>query len=82
MHRIGQTREHDHEFIAAQAGDLALHTVTAELVDYALQSLRHLAQQCIAGAMTQGVVDALELIQIDVQQRQMPMPPPRLGERL
>src|ERR1700683_3371752 len=82
MHRISQTGEHNHELIAAQTSDLSLHAVNADLVDHALQSLRDLAQQRIAGSMTQGVIDTLELIQIDVQQRHVPMAPPRLREHL
>jgi hypothetical protein len=36
MHGVSQTREHDHELIAAQTCDLPLDAIYADLVDYAL----------------------------------------------
>ena len=63
-------------FFTLPAGSLA------DLVDHALQSFGDLTQQRIAGSMPKSVIDTLELIQIDVQQRRVPMTPSRLREHL
>ena len=54
--------DQDHELIAPE---------TCRGVDRAhrvLQALRHLAQQIIAGAMPEGVIDELEAVEVDHQQ--------------
>src|SRR6202007_417802 len=47
-----------------------------------LQPLRYLAQQIIARTVTEGVVDELEAIEIDHEQREFMSLPVRLGDRL
>ncbi len=41
--------------------------------------LRHLAEEYVAHAVTQAVIDQLESIQIDIEQRYLPVLAPRLG---
>ena len=57
-----QTLDHQHELVAAQArqGVFLAHLAT--------QPLRHLLQELIAHGVAKGVVEVLEVVQIDEQQ--------------
>ena len=54
----------DGEFIAAKAGDEILRT------DRLAQPLRHALQELVADQMSQRVVDALELVDVDIEDRE------------
>ena len=58
--RVIDTGEHDQEFVAGQARHHIVGTQAAG------QAIRHLDQHQVAGAMTEGIVDLLEAIQIQV----------------
>ena len=58
-------RQHDREFVAAEAR----HRVG--LADALLQTLGGLAQHVVAGLVAERVVDALEVIEIDDEQREL-----------
>ena len=68
-HRIAVTGlvENDQELVAA----LPAHAVAA--ADCLFQAPRHLLQYSIAGDMTEGVVDGLEVVQIEKQHRHRPL---------
>ncbi|MDT4836609.1 hypothetical protein FQZ97_703160 [compost metagenome] len=57
-----QPFEHEHEFVAAEAGQGVL------LAHMAAQALGHLLQQLVAHIVAEGVVEILEVVQIDEQQ--------------
>ena len=63
--RLGRRHlaQDDGEFVAAEPR----HGVA--FLDAGAQTLRHNGQQLIPGAVPDGVVDALEVIEVDVQQR-------------
>ena len=62
---VVERRQHDHESVAAQARQGAGPTIRRQPRDDVadpqlfLQARRHLAQQGVAGAVAEGVVDAL-----------------------
>ena len=58
-----QAFEHDHELVAAQARH-GIHAAHA-----GVQALRHLLQQQVALVVPQGVVEGLEVVQVNEQQR-------------
>lgn len=74
--RIGNRRLEDHEFIATHARDRI--AVARELLEAAADIL----QQDVAGLVAQGVVDGLELVEIDVVDREHPALFERLLEAL
>ena len=59
-----QLGEDDRELVAADAG----HRVV--LADAVAEALRHLQQQLVAGRVAEGVVDGLEVIEVDEHHRQ------------
>ena len=61
---IRQIFEHDHELVAAEAR----HQIARAQALF--EPFGHQAQQPIACSMTQGIVDLLEAIDVDEQQRQ------------
>ena len=69
-------RQHDGEFVAAKAR----HGV--RLADGVLQAARDHPQHVVAGAVSQGVVDALERIEVENQQRRRHLAPRGLGQRV
>jgi len=74
--RIGNRRLEDDEFIATHARDRI--AVARELLEAAADIL----QQDVAGLVAQGVVDGLELVEIDVVDREHPALFERLLEAL
>ena len=66
--------DHDGEFVAAQAGD------QARPVDQRAQPLGDRAQQLIAAGVAERVVDLLELVEVQHQQRDLALRRFRLGE--
>ena len=60
---FAQVFQHHHEFIAAQASNGVAFAHTR------FKTLRNLLQQQIADVMAEGVVEGLEIVQIDKQQR-------------
>ena len=67
---------HDRELVAADAGD-RIHFPNA-----GAQSGCHLLQHEIAGGMAQGIVDVLEAVQVQEQQRRHVAPAADAGDRL
>ena len=68
--------EHHHELVAAVANQLCLGGQAA------LQLRHERAQHAVAGGLAVLVVDLLELVDVDVQQRHALLPAPRVGQRL
>src|ERR1700761_4529535 len=82
LREAGNAGQDHKELIAARPRDLRLHALLGDLIDDALKALSDLAKQFVARGVTQRVVNPLELIQIDIQQREMPISTPRLSEAL
>ncbi len=72
---VGAGQQHG-ELVAAEAG----HGV--DLAQAALQAARDLAEQRVAHAVAEGVVDVLELVQIHEHQRERPMVAARHARQL
>ncbi|MNP33505.1 hypothetical protein D3C76_1267470 [compost metagenome] len=64
---IGQLRQQDHEFVAAQSGHRIAGAQTR------LESQRHFLEQLIAGIVPKRIVDLLEAVEVKEQHRQLPM---------
>ena len=62
--RLGQVAQHDHELVVAEARE---QVAVAQLL---VQPRGGQLQQGVAGGMAEGVVDALEAVQVDQQHRQ------------
>ena len=58
----------DGEFIAAEAGDEIFRP------DRLAQPLRHALQELVADQMSQRIVDALELVDVDIEDREFGAP--------
>src|SRR5689334_16467617 len=56
-----------HELVAAEAGDEILRT------QHLAQPLGNRAEQLVAAGMAERVVDLLELVEVDEQQRRLPI---------
>ena len=74
VHVLGELRQQHHELIAAEARD---HVV---LASHVLQATRDRLQQRVADRMAERVVDALELVHVDEQQRAAAAAPRRSRE--
>jgi hypothetical protein len=70
-HRLGGIRVHHHnaELVAPDSG----HNVTGR--ERSGEALTELSEDLIAGGMAEGVVDLLEMLEIDEQERQAPLWP-------
>ena len=67
----GEVGEQEHELVAAVAGEQAAIALGAA------QPPGDAAQQPVAGAVAERVVDELEVVEVDEQQRDRPLAPPR-----
>ena len=67
---------HDRELVAADAGD------RIDLAHAGAQRAPHLLEQEIAGRVAQGVVDVLEAVEVQQQQRRHVAAPAHAGDRL
>ena len=68
--------EDEHEFVAAVAGD------GVRIAQAGFQPAGDFDQQFVAGAMTEAVVDELEVVEIDESQRALGRPPLRQTQHL
>ena len=59
-----ERRLNDGKFVAAETGD------HVDIPDTAVQAICHSLEQLVAGRVTEGVVDALKMIDVEVQDRQ------------
>ena len=73
---IGRGAQHQHEFVATDAGD------GVDRGDDALQASRDVVQQFIAGAMAQRIVDELEAVEIEHQHGELLLVAFRMDDRL
>ena len=64
------------ELVAAEAADLAM------VAHYGFQSVGHLAEQGIADRMAERIVDVLEAIEVDHEQRAALLPMRRVAQGL
>ena len=76
--RIGgaETRQHEHEFIAAQPRD------RVALAHGLHQPLRDRLQQLVAGVVTERIVDPLEVVEVEKQACDLRAVAQRLRENL
>ena len=72
-HQVG-LRQHHGEFVAAEAGD------RVRVADGVLEPPRDHPEDVVAGAVAQRVVDALEGVEVEDQQRRRQFAPGRLGK--
>jgi serine/threonine-protein kinase len=76
---VGRRREILHEQGKFVAGEPAQHGVPGELPVHALgQDL----ERTVAGRVAEGVVDLLEAVEVEVDQRELPLRPPRARDGL
>ena len=73
---LNRPRQHRLEFVPAQTADLAM------IAHHADQSLSDLSQQCVADRMAKRIVDVLESIEIDQEQRTAFLPRRGIAHRL
>ena len=66
-----QVGEQQQELVAAVAGEQSTFALGAA------QTTRDAPQQPVAGAVAERVVDELEVVEVDEQQRDRPLAPPR-----
>lgn len=72
----GERWQQQHELVAAETGQ------TIPLAHQPLETAGHLLEQPVAGGVTQGIIDGLEVVEIDEQQGPDKVTAICIGERL